>query len=268
MVICLVTSELFAQKQYKYGEIGCSFEPSAYFGDLTANNRIGSLRFGCGTSFSFKLNSYLSLGTSIGHRSIAGADSLNRTELINRNLSFKTSLTNLDVYFKVDILQLDFRSRYGNYSSKPLEINFLFGMSFFHFNPKGYDLITNSWVNLRPLGTEGQTLSEKGIYSSFGIGLLSGVNMKFDVANNLSIGLGLNVVKTFTDYLDDVSGSYANYNDLNISNPASARMADKHLSDNGAIWTPYQEGVQRGNSKNDDWFYYLNIGVYRKLKWK
>ena len=65
--------------------------------------------------------------------------------------------------------------------------------------------------------------------------------------------------KLFTDYIDDVSGSYPDFPSLeNLRGPIAVE-----LSDRSGVPDFVQPGMQRGNGKNNDVVYVLSIGIMR-----
>jgi hypothetical protein len=86
------------------------------------------------------------------------------------------------------------------------------GLGFFYFNP--YTRLNGDKVKLKPLGTEGQNIGYKKPYSNFQFDLMALVGIKYNVTERISIALEGVYHQTFTDYLDDVSGSYINPQDI------------------------------------------------------
>ena len=60
---------------------------------------------------------------------------------------------------------------------------------------------------------------------------------------------------TFTDYIDDVSTQYVN---SNILSPLAQQMADKSIFE-------FENGIQRGNSQNNDKFGFIGISFVYKI---
>ncbi len=75
------------------------------------------------------------------------------------------------------------------------------------------------------------------------------------------VGLEMAYVKTFSDYVDDVSTIYANPSDLgsqmaiDLSNPTSGNPA-------------FAPGEKRGDSNQKDAYYHVNLIVTRNLTYK
>ncbi len=72
-------------------------------------------------------------------------------------------------------------------------------------------------VYLKPLSTEGEGLPgypDRKPYSLTQLAIPFGGGVKFAITNDWHIGLEVGLRKLFTDYLDDVSSTYADPNDL------------------------------------------------------
>ena len=129
------------------------------------------------------------------------------------------------------------------------------GLGIINFEPQGY--YQGEWVNLRPLGTEGQgtSLSTDGLYANrawtqpFTLGWRGQWDGWFVIYGEASW------VRTSSDYLDDVSGDYIDAAQLEaINGEAAGYFADRSL--NGA--TP---GLPRGNDSNTDHWFDAHIGI-------
>ena len=123
-------------------------------------------------------------------------------------------------------------------------------------NPKGKS--GGEWVELQPLGTEGQGTILKDIngivekYSRNQIVIPFGLGLKMNITHHLSFSLEYGMRKTFTDYFDDVSGLYPDLAVLAAVNPEAAQMSDKSKFPQGLNDSSY--GLQRGDASNKDWY--------------
>jgi hypothetical protein len=131
------------------------------------------------------------------------------------------------------------------------------GVAAFRYNPYAYDRTGNK-VFLRSLGTEGQGLSaypEKKLYKNNQFAIPFGTGIKLALSEKLQVGIEIGLRKLFTDYLDDVSGTYADSSILAAARgPQTAAFAfrGKELNPN----TPYPTaGSIRGNQDNKDWYF-------------
>jgi hypothetical protein len=95
------------------------------------------------------------------------------------------------------------------------------GGSVFRFNPeREFD---GNYIELQPLGTEAQGApGYDEPYSLTNFALLFGGGLKFIIKERFTIGLEIGGRKTFTDYLDDVSGKQVNFLDVLENNGSLA----------------------------------------------
>ena len=80
-----------------------------------------------------------------------------------------------------------------------------------------------------------------------------GIGFKFNLRKRIAISIEYGIRKTFTDYLDDVSGNYLGNDVLTgFRGPLAAELADR--STDGAT-----AGFNRGNPTNKDWYSFYGI---------
>jgi hypothetical protein len=78
-----------------------------------------------------------------------------------------------------------------------------------------------------------------------------------DLSYRWSFNVELSGRKVFTDYLDDVSGVYADVRDIRAQRgDIAAELSDRSLEPK--IGEP---GRQRGNGKNNDMYAFLTVGL-------
>ena len=136
------------------------------------------------------------------------------------------------------------------------------GISLFNFNPKAEYDATGEWLDLQPLGTEGQGTSttfnggtrEKYSLIQYAIAMGSGVKIAVNPSFNIILEYGLR--KTFTDYLDDVSTTYPG-GGLNDMTDQAIYMSDPSES--------HELNEGRGNPEKKDWYSFAGITLSFKL---
>jgi hypothetical protein len=129
------------------------------------------------------------------------------------------------------------------------------------FNPKGF--YNGEWHELQPLRTEGQGL--KGgpePYKKYTLTIPVGIGFRVGISRMWRLGIEATYVKTFSDYIDDVSGVYYDPSKLqsglaaHFSNPANQNLE----------W--FKPGDQRGDPTHKDAYYHLNIILTRNITYK
>ncbi len=137
------------------------------------------------------------------------------------------------------------------------------GVGVFSYDPYAY--LDGKKEFLRPLGTEGQTSGYKGRkeYSSMALCIPFGVGLKFNLTEKLNFSFEICHRFTGTDYLDDVSTTYAGADKFpdGPNGPSVARL----LQDRSYEIDPDNilgiEGRQRGWSKQKDQYIFAEIGI-------
>lgn len=177
-----------------------------------------------------------------------------------------------NLHFKSRILEAQLSGAYFLFPSGERNWSpYIFaGLAAFHFNPYTYTF-SGDKVFLQPLGTEGQNLvsyPDVKEYKNIQLAVPFGFGVMFPITDRVQLGAEFGLRKLFTDYLDDVSGVYADSTILaNNRSPLAAQMAYRgnELSGN----PPYPAaGSQRGNPANKDWYYTTTIRLSYAFKWK
>lgn len=250
--------------------IGLVYGGTQYRGDLADNDQhvYENLQPMKGLSLSFKSNPVFTFYGSYLMTELK-ADDLNSSDNSRkaRNLHFRTKLNEYSFGMEFYPLQL--------FTKKKLKYQIFYktGVAIFNYNPQAK--LLNTWYDLQPLHTEGQGMPNSGVkpYYLVDVAYPFGGGIKYDITSYLSIKYEITPRKTFTDYLDDVSGQYF---DLDMIRTYSSEVAAK-LSYRVQNWDsddapPKVSGLQRGNKNNKDWYiinaitiqYNFGIGIKAK----
>ena len=166
------------------------------------------------------------------------------------------------IHFNSDIIDGTFQFEfnflpYNHGSQEEFFSPYLFsGFTVLHFNPKTE--LDGETYDLRTFGTEGQFRGEE--YYSIGGALTFGGGIKFDLSYRWSINIELSSRKLFTDYIDDVSGTYPDMDDLEaLRGPIAVALSDRSLIADGVRIG--EEGRQRGNGRQNDNYTTLGISL-------
>jgi hypothetical protein len=177
---------------------------------------------------------------------------------LRRNLGFRTNLFEASALLEINFLKYRSLDRKDNHLWTP----YVFvGLAYFHFNPQG--LLDDTWYDLQPLGTEGQGTSAGGEpYSLDVMSIPFGVGFKFALTDKLDLGLEWGLRRTYTDYLDDVSGVYVDNAQLAFeTGPLTAALADPSVLRE----TGFNTGRARGDGKTVDWYQYSGLSLSWRL---
>ncbi len=131
-------------------------------------------------------------------------------------------------------------------------------------------------TDLRSWMTEGQgkgtEASQPKQYSNLNVGFPLGGGVRYSYSKFLTFSMEANWYYFLTDYLDDVSGRYATYDELKHSFPdqKSYELA-KYISDPTGVGTNGFIGPAtsvRGNPNRKDSFTFVSLEIAYKFTWK
>ncbi|MBL0047479.1 MAG: hypothetical protein IPP32_05195 [Bacteroidetes bacterium] len=251
----------FAQpKDVKTKELGIMLGASGYAGELNPYNQFSKLmRPAGGLVFRKALNRRYAFKSSLLYGSIKGDDAqANNAFQKNRNLNFKSILLEVSGQFEFNFLPYEL----GN-PELPWTPYIFCGLSGFYFNPKGNQ--DGTWRELRPLSTEGQgVIPGKRNYMRTQLSFPFGLGLKANLGDNFAFSMEVGLRRTFTDYLDDVGGTYPDQTALGIAKGPIAVL----YSDPGLNQDINNNFRQRGNSQNKDWYSFSGIMITYYLRKK
>ena len=128
------------------------------------------------------------------------------------------------------------------------------GLGITAYRPQGQYL--GEWIDLRPLGTEGQGLAGSGttIYGTRALSIPLGLGWRAHLGPWFTAQAEVQWTWIQSDYLDDVSGDYTDVAILREARgDAAAYFADP--SNRGLV------GYSRGQSDQNDGLFRVNIGL-------
>jgi hypothetical protein len=166
--------------------------------------------------------------------------------LINRNLHFWAPINEYST-----TLQYHFLPTF-DITSNHLSPYITVGMGIFHFKP--HALYEGKNYELQPMSTEGQGLpgNTSAPYQLSETNIQIGAGIRIKLTKSLSITLSSILRRLTTDYLDDVSGSYYNINQLAIYNGVTAAKLAYRSGELSNDLPETVDGLARGNPNNND----------------
>jgi hypothetical protein len=278
----ILANTTFAQRH----EVGLFLGSSYYNGDLNTSapfmlaQPAGGVayRYLLNPRWAFKFNAYL--GT------LEGNDAMNPDAgLKSRNLYFKSTVLEFGGNMEFNFM------KFVPGSDRDKFTPFIFaGLSVFRFNPKAE--FGGQWYALQPLGTEGQGTTaypDRKSYSLVSVGIPFGLGIKLSLSQSTVIGFEWGMRKTFTDYIDDVSKTYADPFILWSENTPAAMLFGNRSMENSATQLGLQispkPGVgleedmttyaglmapmtdeQRGDESNKDWYSFVGLTITFQIK--
>lgn len=243
---------VFAQKS----EIGAFVGTSFYIGDLSHSTIFSECGFSCGVLYRYNFTPRWALKANILFAKVHASDAVSNGSY-ERNLSFKSPITELSVQAEVNFLRLYNRKGYNCFSPYVFA-----GVAVFSFNPQAE--LNGKTYDLQPLGTEGQGLIEgKKAYSLCSFAIPFGIGLKVNIGRYVSIGAEWGMRFTCTDYLDDVSGTYCDNDVLRYQRgDIMADLADRSPEIGNAL---HENGTQRGNFNTTDFYSFCGGTITFKI---
>jgi hypothetical protein len=203
----------------------------------------------------------LTYGQVTAHDSILAPGEGAAAGRYQRNLSFRSPVWEASLLAEIHPLSW---IAYNNGQALPRWSPYMLGgVGLFAFNPKAK--LNGNWFSLNDLRTEGQgfaAYAERRPYRLTQCNVPLGVGLKYELSTYLNARLEVVHRVLFTDYLDDVSGSYVNpeafYLYLSPEKAALAtQLADRRRLTQHANGDP--NGEQRGNPAKKDAYFSVQL---------
>ncbi len=255
----LLNFPTFSQNENKATWIGIFVGQMNYQGDLNPNSfTFARAKPTVAITARQSLNRWISIKAGLAFGSIEAADRHNRNYLKQRNLSFYTTIKEASLSLETALLDL----------SSTRFTPFLYGsVSIFHFNPWAYDKSGNKTF-LQPLSTEGQGLAgfpQQKPYKLTQLNVGFGAGARYAINDEMNFGIEFSQRKTFTDYLDDVSSIYVDYNTL-LQAKGSKAVEMAYRGNEVPGGAPYpNHGEKRGTPTEMDWYYFIGVNFEMKF---
>jgi hypothetical protein len=259
LLICTSSISTFAQQDVLNAEIGISAGSAFYFGDLNNRAQFNRPKPVFGVSFRKAFGNYLGAKVTghyaqLGYSDIYSKNSYQKT----RNLSFNTNLWELAAM--ADFHFFKFNPAENPHAFTPY---LSLGVGIFSFDPYAY--LQGRKVYLRPLNTEGQgstVYPDRKPYSTMAISIPFGMGIKYNYNNRINLFIEATHRFTTTDYLDDVSKTYAGVGAFPpgpFGVPTDALLLQDRSTELGDPIGAF--GKQRGWSKQKDQYLFVQAGV-------
>ena len=228
----------------RHSDVSFGIGTSNYYGDIAPFNRpiqstLQNIRWNASFNYTRHFSPHFSGNVGFTWARIAADDSK------FEGIAGIEKLYMRNVHFRNDVKELAFTGIYNfipenrSFRNRAKLSPYLFaGIAIFHHNPEaktptnysGNDALPNEWISLQPLSTEGQGLNstdplltyETQSYNLINVSIPFGVGIRYKLNHYWDLGFEAGVRYTFSDYLDDTGGYYADITDLANANPLSA----------------------------------------------
>jgi hypothetical protein len=276
-------------KEKRYNAIGFSVSALNYYGDIAplpqkVSTDISFTRPAFAISFAHRFGPRYTLQTQFLYGTLSGSDksaskATGESQFRHlRNASFRNRIKELSVIAYFDLFE-----NQSTYISRVKWTPYVYlGVAGFLHNPQAkapaLDLHGNplleggKWVDLRPLGTEGQyskldpTDMNYGIkpYSLLQVAIPFGVGGRFRINEVTDLWADIGFRYTFTDYLDDVSRNYVSLYKLNSPLAEAMSYRTNELSSGGQ--TPPGSPVTYSDPNNPAKTYTVDAGYGQEFR--
>lgn len=263
--MALISTGLRAQTDYRdyntryVSEVGFGLGTAAYFGDLNTHSSFRAVKPVAGIFYRYFFNTYLGASLHVHFGQLGFSDTYNQDSVQHvRNLSFDTEFW--DFSLQGDLNFFRFEPGSLHYRFTPF---FTLGIGALHFNP--YTYYQDEKYYLQPLGTEGQgskLYPDRKRYALWALQIPIGVGLKYNLNRSWNISCVATYHYTTTDYLDDVSTTYAGPGAFPAGVNGKATLSSILQDRSGYYGPPIgQAGRQRGNPQNNDQYIGIEISI-------
>lgn len=241
--------------QAQYLEIGAYGGGTQFLGDVGPYRPDLPQGYSYGGFFRYVFDDHWALKAQVSQARIQAEDARSTFDYRQeRNLSFRSDISEI-----FTAVEFNFFSFEPGTQRKATPYVFL-GAGVFWFDPQAS--LDGEWYRLQPLRTEGQS-TEANEDLPYGLGsrfILMGLGYRWALNRHVSLAIDLGFRRTYTDYLDDVSGFYADPKTLQEQvGELSVRLADRSLS------AGPKENRLRGNPATTDWYIFTGLSLQVKF---
>ena len=245
-------------------DFGIGIGGSAYWGDLNApslGTNLGNTNIALQGTARLNLNNYLAGRVNLLYGQLKGDDQRSTEEFQKqRNLDFHSHLFELSVMGELHVFG------YNLDEDNPISPYLTAGVGVFRFNPT--TVFQGDRVELQPLGTEGQGLPGfANKYSRVAVSIPFGAGAKLKMTESMYLAIDVIARRTLTDFIDDVSGNYVNFNELASGNGILAAQLGDRTGEFFGQEEPFirETGDQRGGASVDDYFFTFMVTLNFKF---
>lgn len=246
-VFCFILFAFPAGLLAQTWEAGVFGGGTGYIGDLNQRTLVKPSGIGAGIFAQRNLNPYLSLKLNYTYGKIQAADSVSGTrQFRDRNLSFHTQLNELSLMAEFNFMKYTPGAMDGEHRFTPY---IFFGAGVVKYDPQAD--YQGQTYDLRSLMTEGQGTP----YPSMAIAIPYGAGVKYNFSGSWNIMFSAGYRYARTDYLDDVSGLYADKS--KFTNTIATELSDRSGEKTGNYIGV--AGTQRGDLRGYDSYLFLGF---------
>lgn len=265
LLSCMVIGLCAQSSSYQYqpqAEVGIGLGTAHYFGDLNPEGSLSPLHYSAGLFYQRYMGNYIGVRLSANYIHLAASDKDNKSAAYhNRGLDFTNNVMELTLTGSFNFFR--YAPGVAGHSFTPYV-----GLGIGGIYTDPYTKTDQGEkVKLRKLGTEGQnstTPHDGKKYGPLAMVFPLSVGVRQAISAKLNIFAEATYRFTKTDYLDDVSTTYAGseaFDPTNYKGSSSQAAKALLLQDRNLDGKPRIQGWQRGNSLASDRYLTLQIGL-------
>lgn len=273
LFIFIISSSLSLKSQWLW-EYGGAVGATNYLGDIggkektrrdfVADMKLAKTRWNAGAFVRYKWRPKLSLKLAFDYIRIEGDDKLSTNPgRVYRNFNFKN-----------DIFDLGFTGEWFFYENNDLGNTYRYrngfrayafaGIGGFYTNPKSY--YKGEWVKMRPYADEGYA------YKAIVLNIPMGLGFYFTFDKKHRLGFEMNYRKTFTDYIDDISGNYPSTPPSDAYSQGlvlrTTELGQQGITDNPGAYQSHTWGAKRGDPTHKDAYMTMSLSYSYVIRGK
>ncbi len=197
----------------------------------------------------------------------AGSQGADAYQRYARGQNAKPDIFENSISFEITPLRLNPESKAAHRKG---QVYLGLGVGYFHFTPKSTVGNGNTYVNTYDLHLEGDGFGAgyPPGYSLWQFSIPLFIGYRFDLGEHINLGLEFNFRKTFTDYLDGVSGKYIDPKAYGAHMSAQDAKTAEAVADKAYLLylqQPNLAGNLRGDASNKDAYSTITLSIYYKV---
>jgi len=245
--LLIISNIVFAQKW----DVGISAGLANYWGDLAPSIAFNETKPAASILARYNISTSFAWVNQFSAFQLSGDDKNFSSNKI-RNLNFTSNITEYSSFIEFNFV------KFGPFKRDAKFTGFTYlGFAGFSFNPQ--TKFDGKTYDLADLQTEGVS------YSKFSFAIPFGIGIKWLFTHNKCLEANVGFRRTYTDYLDDVSGKYI---DPTSKTGVGGLLADRSWEVAGE--PQFKTGYQRGEPGYNDWYMQamltLSIRLPSKIK--
>ncbi len=248
ILFMLIAGSTIAQRTFDVGIFGGT---SWYNGDINPNRHFpsGQMNTSAGGHFRINFDDRWSWKQAIRIGKINADDSESPDAFQKvRNLNFESPIYEFSSTVEFNFFKFDPFKENHNFSPYTF-----IGLGLFYMNPT--TTLDGNTYTLKDVKTE------ENDYSNIQLAMPFGFGVKVRLSKHIILEGEWGLRRTFTDYMDDVSGNYPS--DPNNLNAIQIDLSDRSLEQQGDDGTNW--GTQRGDSQTNDWYSFVGVSLVVNL---